>query len=41
MLGSRWTVHQRMAQRHPGEGQYEIITGSFGNPYVYHRGWSR
>jgi hypothetical protein len=29
---ARWAVQQRMAQRHPGEGQYEIITGSFGNP---------
>ena len=31
-LRSRLAVHQRKAQRHPGEGQREIITGSFGNP---------
>jgi hypothetical protein len=31
-LRRRLAVHQRMVQRHPGEGQYEIITGSFGNP---------
>jgi hypothetical protein len=31
-LGNRWAVHQRVAQRRPGEGQYEIITRSFGNP---------
>ena len=31
-LRSRLAVHQRKAQRHPGDGQREIITGSFGNP---------
>ena len=31
-LRSRVAVHQRNAQRHPGEGQREVITGSFGNP---------
>ena len=31
-LRSRLAVHQRKAQRHPGEGQRHIITGSFGNP---------
>ena len=31
-LRSRWAVHQRNAQRHPGEDQREIIAGSFGNP---------
>ncbi len=30
-LGSRLMVHQRNAQRRPGEGQREVITGSFGN----------
>src|SRR6516225_4750830 len=25
-------VHQRNAQRHPGEGHREVITGSFGYP---------
>ena len=41
-LGSRLAVHQRNAQRHPGEGQREVITGSFGNPQgildLAHRG---
>ena len=31
-LGSRVAVHQRKAQRHPGEGHREVIAGSFGNP---------
>jgi hypothetical protein len=31
-VGSRWAVRQRKAQRYLGEGQREIVTGSFGNP---------
>src|SRR4029077_17587140 len=35
-------VHQRKTQRHPGDGQSEIVTGSFGNPQgtldLAHRG---
>jgi hypothetical protein len=30
-LRSRLAVHQRDAQRHSGEGQRHIVTGSFGN----------
>jgi hypothetical protein len=29
-LCRRFAVHQRKAQRHPGEAQREVITGSFG-----------
>ena len=29
MLGIRWAVHERNAQRHPAENQREVITGSF------------
>src|ERR1700722_11587635 len=32
-LGSGSAVHQRNTQRHPGEGQRQVITGSFGNPH--------
>ncbi len=31
-LRSRWAVHQRNAQRHPGEGHRDVITGSFRDP---------
>jgi hypothetical protein len=31
-IRNRWAVHQCMAQRQPGEGQRNVITGSFGNP---------
>ena len=41
-LCSPVAVHQRMAERQPGDGQREIITGSFGNPQgildLAHRG---
>jgi hypothetical protein len=30
-LRSRLAVHQRNAQRRPGNGQREVITGPFGN----------
>jgi hypothetical protein len=42
MIRIRVAVYQRNAQRHPGEGQREVITGSFGNPQgtldLAHRG---
>jgi len=31
-LRSRVAVHQRKPQRHPGVGQRDVITGSFGDP---------
>ena len=30
-LGSRVAVHQRKAERHPGEAQRVVITGAFGD----------
>jgi len=42
MLRGRLSVRQRKAQNHLGEGQREILSGSFGNPYgildLAHRG---